>query len=199
VEGLRELAKNPQDPGPRAAAEFGQIEEAAIPALLAGLPNEGGADYRQLAQLGKLLMGLDGIVAGYLKRALGDRRVVPESKGIQKAEGRRPERRICDEAYLGLRRLGSGEAEITAQLEADEFLHLVVADKRIIAWQREGNERYAYWTRQLTDSMVLSRWLANLIVYDVENAFLPWEESLAYAVQRTNRNIRAAGESYRVI
>jgi len=129
VEGLRELAKNPQEPGPRAAAEFARIEEAALPALLAGLPNQGGADYRQLAQVGKLLMGLDGSVTGYLKRALGDRRMVPASIGMQKAEGRRPERRVCDEAYLGLRRLGSGEAEITAQLEADEFLHLAVADK----------------------------------------------------------------------
>ena len=55
--------------------------------------------------------------------------MVPASIGMQKAEGRRPERRVCDEAYLGLRRLGSGEAEITAQLEADEFLHLAVADK----------------------------------------------------------------------
>lgn len=129
VEGLRELAKSPAELGPRAAEEFARSEEAAIPALLAGLSNEGGADYRQLAQLGKLLMGLDGSVAGYLKRALGDRRVVPVSKGMQKAEGRRPGRRVCDEAYLGLRRLGSGETEITAQLEADEFLHLAEADR----------------------------------------------------------------------
>ena len=127
--GLGELAKSSQELGPRAAAEFAAVEEAAIPVLLAGLNGEGGADYRQLALLGKSLMGLEGSVAGYLKRALGDRRMVPVSKGMKKAEGRKPERRVCDEAYLGLRRLGSGEAEIMAQLEADEFLHLAVSDR----------------------------------------------------------------------
>ncbi len=125
--GLGELAKKSLEPGPRAAAEFARIEEAAIPVLLAGMHGEGGADYRQLVLLGKSLMGLEGSVAGYLKRALGDGRMVPISKGMEIAEGRMPERRVCDEAYLGLRRLGSGEAEIVAQLEADEFLHLAVS------------------------------------------------------------------------
>lgn len=91
------------------------------------------------------------------------------------------------------------QCRVFSHLGCDTFLHHWDLVRSIIAWQREGNERYAYWTRQLTDSLVLSRWLANLIVYDVENAFLPWEESLAYAVKRTNRNIRAAGKSYRVI
>jgi hypothetical protein len=79
------------------------------------------------------------------------------------------------------------------------FLHNYPVIRRLAGWTRDGNERYAYWTSTLAYAITYSRWVANLVTYDVENAFLPWADSLAHAVRRTNRDMRAEGFNYRVI
>jgi hypothetical protein len=79
------------------------------------------------------------------------------------------------------------------------FHHNYPIVRRIAQWTREGNERYAYWTSHLAYSVTASRWVANLVTYNVENAFASWKPSLDHAVARTNRDVRAEGYSYRVI
>jgi len=80
------------------------------------------------------------------------------------------------------------------------FLHNHPIVRRIAQWRRQGNERYAYWhIDPAWGNLTTSRWVANLVTYNVENAFASWEASLNQAVDRTNRDIRAAGHSYRVI
>lgn len=79
------------------------------------------------------------------------------------------------------------------------FIHNYPVVRRLANWRREGNERYAYWMTRPSRSLTYSRWLTHLITYDEENAFQSWRPSLAYAVERTNRDLRRMGEAFRVI
>ncbi|MCA2962335.1 MAG: hypothetical protein INH40_00355 [Acidobacteriaceae bacterium] len=79
------------------------------------------------------------------------------------------------------------------------FRHNYPIVRKIARWRREGNERYAYWTTSPSRSVTPSRWIANLITYDVENAFAPWGPSLEYAVSRTNRDLRKEGYTFQLI
>lgn len=79
------------------------------------------------------------------------------------------------------------------------FRHNYRIVRRIAQWTRDGNERYAYWTSHAAYAVTTSRWVANLVTYNVENAFQDWKPSLDHAVARTNRDIRAVGYDYRVI
>jgi len=79
------------------------------------------------------------------------------------------------------------------------FLHNYPIVRKIAQWRQEGNERYAYWHVNPAYAFTTSRWVANLVTYNVENAFASWEPSLRQAVDRTNSQIRAKRYRYHVI
>jgi hypothetical protein len=79
------------------------------------------------------------------------------------------------------------------------FLHNQPIIRNKAGWKHEGNEKYAYFTRRPAYALTFSRWIANLITYDVENAFKSWEGSLDHAVRRTNKDIRAANYRYIIV
>jgi hypothetical protein len=81
----------------------------------------------------------------------------------------------------------------------NSFTHNYPVVRRLAGWRRDGNDHYAFWTTNLSSEPTLALWVAHLITYDVENAFASWQPSLADAVTRTNRGLRAAGCSYQVI
>lgn len=66
-------------------------------------------------------------------------------------------------------------------------------------WQRTDNDRFAYWTTAPSNGVTLVHWLHRLLTYPTYNAFQSWRESLRYAVQRTNRDLRREGFRYRLI
>lgn len=66
-------------------------------------------------------------------------------------------------------------------------------------WRRQGNNRYAYWTTAPSNSGNRIPWLYHLLSYRQYNAFKAWHPHLLYALQNTNRELRAAGESYQFI
>lgn len=78
------------------------------------------------------------------------------------------------------------------------FVHNYPVVRQLAEWRREGNKRYAYWTSQTAYAVSASRWVANMITYDVENAFESWEGVLRHAVDRTNRDLRRDGYGFRI-
>jgi len=71
--------------------------------------------------------------------------------------------------------------------------------RKVAKWQRSANERYAYWTTNLSAPHAVGPWVQALISYNQWNAFASWSASLAWAVQRANRSIRALGGNYGLI
>jgi len=66
-------------------------------------------------------------------------------------------------------------------------------------WRREGNDRYAYWTTAPSNSGNRIPWLYHLLSYRKYNAFQSWHSHLRHALSNTNRELRDAGETYRLI
>jgi hypothetical protein len=80
------------------------------------------------------------------------------------------------------------------------FLHNHPIVRKTAQWRQQGNERYAFWhIGPAYCNFTTSRWVANLITYNLENAFASWEPSLNHAVHRTNSQIRANGYRFQVI
>lgn len=79
------------------------------------------------------------------------------------------------------------------------YIHNYRVVRRLARWQRDGNERYAYWTTGPSYPHAVGPWVRALIAYNRWNAFLPWGPSLRWAVQRTRRSLRSLGAYYRLI
>jgi hypothetical protein len=89
---------------------------------------------------------------------------------------------------------------VFSHLGCTTYTHNYPVVRRIASWTHSGNERYAYWTTHLSyPPHAVGPWVHALISYNRWNAFADWGPSLAWAVQRVNRSIRAGGGSYRVI
>jgi hypothetical protein len=88
---------------------------------------------------------------------------------------------------------------VFAHLGCSTFVHNYRVVRFLKDWRREGNERYAYWTTASSYEEAYSRWVTHLVTYGEENAFQSWAPSLAYAVERTNRDLRRMGRRYRII
>jgi len=66
-------------------------------------------------------------------------------------------------------------------------------------WQREGDERYAFFTTHVANNIGNVYWLYHTFTYDQWSAFEPWEAGLKYTLQRTNRDLGRDGWPYRYI
>jgi hypothetical protein len=89
---------------------------------------------------------------------------------------------------------------VFAHLGCTTFTHNFPVVRQIARWRRDGNERYAFWTTNLSyPPHAVGPWVHAVISYNRWNAFASWDASLRWAVQRVNRSIRAGHGSYRVI
>lgn len=57
-------------------------------------------------------------------------------------------------------------------------------------WQQSGDSGYAYWTTDLSVGVTSLLWLQHLLSYDQPNAFKPWKDSLKYAFDKTNADLK---------
>jgi hypothetical protein len=79
------------------------------------------------------------------------------------------------------------------------FKHNHPVVRKLKGWKHEGNERYAYWTTDLSDAIGDHYWLQHILTYDKFNAFQPWEKSLEYAKNKSNALLARDGERFRFI
>jgi hypothetical protein len=79
------------------------------------------------------------------------------------------------------------------------YKHNYKVVRKLKGWKKAGNERYAYWTTDLSVGKTDVYWLQHLLTFPEPNAGKPWEKSLAYAVKNTNANLAGDGEKYRLI
>lgn len=84
-------------------------------------------------------------------------------------------------------------------LGCSTYLHNYRVVRKIAKWERDGNERYAYWTTAPSVPHAVGPWVRALIAYNKWNAFESWGPSLEWAVVRTKRSLRALGASYELI
>jgi hypothetical protein len=104
--------------------------EAGWEALMKGLVDEAGeVSGWHLKALEGCLAEMEGAVTAGLRRALGDRRAVPLPPGAELVEEVIPELRICDLAYLGLRRNLAAESEFAAGVAASAFSSLAELER----------------------------------------------------------------------
>ena len=79
------------------------------------------------------------------------------------------------------------------------FKHNYPVVRKLKGWKREGNEKYAYWTTDLSTGIVDIYWLQSLLTYPTYNAWQSWEPSLAYAVRKTNAALGADRARFKII
>jgi hypothetical protein len=78
---------------------------------------------------------------GRLKAALGDTRIIPQPPEMRLLEEVGPPYRVCDEAYVALRRILNSESFLQNLTESRHFLSLPDADKNneIESWLQTGS------------------------------------------------------------
>lgn len=89
-------------------AVLGRLGELGImPRMTAAVGLSGDARMRLLLEAYRVLRELEERVSGRLRAALADRAVIPPTPDYGPVEVKVPTRRVCDEAYLLLHRLGN--------------------------------------------------------------------------------------------
>lgn len=66
-------------------------------------------------------------------------------------------------------------------------------------WQKQRDDRFAYFTNNLSITGTSTYWLYHLFTYPKANAFQDWGPSIAYAVAHTNADLRADSAGYQLI
>jgi hypothetical protein len=79
------------------------------------------------------------------------------------------------------------------------YVHNYEVLRKLRAWQKTEDDRFAYWTTKPSPGPVTRFWIRSLFKYRKYNAHSNWEPSLQYAVKETNRLLRNEGFDYRVI
>ncbi len=88
---------------------------------------------------------------------------------------------------------------VFAHLGCSTYKHNYAVVRKQKKWVREGNERYAYWTTNLSDFGAAHYWLQHVLTYKKFNAFKPWAESLKHAVQMSNSMLTNDGDRCNII
>jgi hypothetical protein len=145
----RELAalwhsKDP-DTAYKAQIVLSRLEELAIRPLLDSPPARAPADRAWLAvTVAEAAIELRGRLVGALERMLEDRAVIPRPANAGPVEEPLPDRRVCDEAYLQLRRvLKSTESVEAYYLNANAFLRLSVEEKETEIQKARGKHAFS--------------------------------------------------------
>lgn len=79
------------------------------------------------------------------------------------------------------------------------FKHNHPVMRKLKNWKQEGDERYAFWTTDLSNSIGDHYWLQHLLTYDQFNAFQPLKKSLEFARDKSNKLLKKDGEAFRFI
>jgi hypothetical protein len=108
---------------PRALSVVTQLEEAAVHAILASIGGDAPAPGWMLLEAARGVMATEHTVAGRFRAMLRDgRRIQPAVS--EKAEEKIPAFRVCDEAYLALRRILNVESPLQYDMESRHYLEL---------------------------------------------------------------------------
>jgi len=88
---------------------------------------------------------------------------------------------------------------VFVHMACSTFKHNHPVVRKLKGWKHEGNERYAYWTTDLSDAIGDQYWLQHILTYDKFNAFQSWEKSLEFAKNKSNALLARDGERFRFI
>jgi hypothetical protein len=116
--------------GLRAHSVVGQLDETAVEAVAQAIAAQKPIpDTSLVFDLADGVTAAETVVTGYLKAALGDTRVVPQPPEMAAMEEVPPPHRVCDEAYVGLRRLLHPESYVQYLVETRHFVSLPDKEK----------------------------------------------------------------------
>jgi hypothetical protein len=66
-------------------------------------------------------------------------------------------------------------------------------------WRKSGDDKFAYFTTNLSSGPTVTCWLYHLFTYPKRNSFHEWEPSLTHALNETNKDLSHNGETFRLI
>jgi hypothetical protein len=114
----------------KAAGVLLELDARAFAAVLQGTkPDPIPAAVWDLQLLADIVLALRARLVKVLDERLGDKRDVPMKDDPRLVDEKPLPRRVCDEAYLMLRRLLSAEAEEPLYINSRLFLKLTIADR----------------------------------------------------------------------
>jgi hypothetical protein len=96
-------------------------------------------------------------------------------------------------------------AQVELQCKAVMFfgcstaLHWKKILRDLKGWQKAEDDRYAFFTSDVSDSMLDKFWFESLLNYDQDNAHRGWSAALTHAQNASNKRLAASGETYRVV
>jgi hypothetical protein len=135
--------------GRRALSVLAQLGETAVEGLASAVATQQPApDTPLLMDLVEGLAFAESAVVRYLKRSLSDVRLVPQPPGMRVLEGAGPPYRVCDEAYISLRKILNAESLLEYLLESHYFLSLSETDRNR---EIDSSSRTGSFTRFLED------------------------------------------------
>lgn len=121
--GLVRLAEAGEPVGPKARAILDRLGETIAKPLSREIESKEAPETWMLFSLAKAVTAAEEVVTARLKAALSDARRIepPSTPDIEEQE---PPFRVCDEAYLALRRIATSESSLHLTLESRRFLAL---------------------------------------------------------------------------
>jgi hypothetical protein len=125
----------------RGLAIIGQLAETAVGTFADAIGGQQPVpETALLFELARGVTGAEAVVVGRLKKSLNDSRMIPQPPHMQEMEEAGPPYRVCDEAYVALRRILNAETLVQSLMESRHFLSLPEADKNseIEAWMQTG-------------------------------------------------------------
>jgi hypothetical protein len=133
----------------RAHSVLSQLGETAVETLVSTVATQKPVPSSSLLiALTQGVLVAESAVTARLKSVLTDTRLVPQLPAMQALEEVGPPYRVCDEAYVGLRRVLSPESYMQFLMESRHFLALPEAarNQEIESWRKSGT-----FTRFLED------------------------------------------------
>jgi hypothetical protein len=133
----------------QALSVVAQLGETAVESLASTIAEQKPVpDTPLLIEMVKGIVSAEAAVTRHLKAELRDTRMVPQPPGMLVLEEVGPPYRVCDEAYVALRRILKVESLLQYLAEARHFLSLPdsAKDQEIATWSRAGS-----FTRFLED------------------------------------------------
>jgi hypothetical protein len=74
----------------------------------------------------------------------------------------------------------------------------IIRGKNHKNWRQEDDDHYGFFTDATAYMMTASRWIYHLLTYPEYNAFEPWKDSLKYAREQTNTDLKNMKQKFRI-
>jgi len=87
---------------------------------------------------------------------------------------------------------------VFCHLGCSSYKHNYPVVRKLKKWTREGDDRFAYWTTNISSSN-FTYWLRKILGYPERNDHKDWGPSIRWAVAKVNSDLRRAGETFQVI